>query len=233
MEAVKRCTKCGIEKPLTDFFSRKGATDGKMSSCKSCKTEATYKWRESNREKWNSYVNELNQTPKYKSRRSEYRSAQSTKDRANLHRKEKRKTEEWKIRTAAIEKSERVVRYRSDYKKRPERRIRTSELAKRPHVLERARLSNARKLRTAKGSIDNRMSTGIRRAINKGRTSWVALVGYTCLDLMRHLEKQFSDGMGWHNFGEWHIDHIIPKSKFSYSSASDPDFIASGHISLK
>lgn len=27
-----------------------------------------------------------------------------------------------------------------------------------------------------------------------------------------HLEKQFVDGMGWHNRSEWHIDHIIPLS---------------------
>jgi hypothetical protein len=26
----------------------------------------------------------------------------------------------------------------------------------------------------------------------------------------KHLELQFSDGMSWSNYGEWHIDHIIP-----------------------
>jgi len=25
-----------------------------------------------------------------------------------------------------------------------------------------------------------------------------------------HIEKQFSDGMSWDNYGEWEIDHIIP-----------------------
>ena len=28
--------------------------------------------------------------------------------------------------------------------------------------------------------------------------------------LKNHLEKQFSKGMSWDNYGEWHVDHIIP-----------------------
>jgi hypothetical protein len=26
----------------------------------------------------------------------------------------------------------------------------------------------------------------------------------------KHIEDQFRDGMSWDNYGEWHIDHIIP-----------------------
>lgn len=26
----------------------------------------------------------------------------------------------------------------------------------------------------------------------------------------KHIENQFRDGMSWDNYGEWHIDHIIP-----------------------
>ena len=26
----------------------------------------------------------------------------------------------------------------------------------------------------------------------------------------KHLERQFTDGMNWENYGEWHVDHIIP-----------------------
>jgi len=25
-----------------------------------------------------------------------------------------------------------------------------------------------------------------------------------------HIERQFEKGMSWSNYGEWHIDHIIP-----------------------
>ena len=50
------------------------------------------------------------------------------------------------------------------------------------------------------------------------------LLGYSVEDLMGHLEKQFKEGMSWNNFGDWHIDHIIPKSVFNVSNYDDLDF---------
>ena len=51
-------------------------------------------------------------------------------------------------------------------------------------------------------------------------------IGCTKRELINHLESQFSDGMTWDNYGcgengdhvgSWHIDHIIPLSKFKGS----------------
>lgn len=39
-------------------------------------------------------------------------------------------------------------------------------------------------------------------------------LGYTISELRRHLEKQFSEGMSWENYGQWHIDHIVPCAAF-------------------
>ena len=30
--------------------------------------------------------------------------------------------------------------------------------------------------------------------------------------------------MNWDNYGEWHVDHIIPKSSFNFSSKHDKEF---------
>jgi hypothetical protein len=38
------------------------------------------------------------------------------------------------------------------------------------------------------------------------------ILGYSPIQLKEHLEKQFKKGMSWDNYGEWHIDHIIPIS---------------------
>lgn len=35
-------------------------------------------------------------------------------------------------------------------------------------------------------------------------------VGCTLENLKIHIEKRFSKGMNWLNYGEWHIDHIVP-----------------------
>jgi guanylate kinase len=49
-------------------------------------------------------------------------------------------------------------------------------------------------------------------------------LGYSIDDLKSHLESQFTEGMSWDNYGEWHIDHIRPESWFNYSSIEDGDF---------
>ena len=77
-----------------------------------------------------------------------------------------------------------------------------------------------------KFKLRRRMSTSIYLSIvgDKGGRSWETLVGYTLKDLKRHLEKQFTEGMSWDNHGDWHIDHIIPKVHFNYTTAEHIDF---------
>lgn len=42
-------------------------------------------------------------------------------------------------------------------------------------------------------------------------------LGYSKEDLINHLQSKFSKGMNFDNYGEWHIDHIIPVSWFDLS----------------
>ena len=32
-------------------------------------------------------------------------------------------------------------------------------------------------------------------------------------DFKAYIESKFTDGMSWSNYGQWHLDHIIPLSK--------------------
>ena len=50
------------------------------------------------------------------------------------------------------------------------------------------------------------------------------LTGYTIEELKNHLAKKFKPGMNWDNYEKWHIDHIIPISKFKYESIKDKAF---------
>lgn len=46
------------------------------------------------------------------------------------------------------------------------------------------------------------------------QSSALTLLGCTIDQLKIHLEKQFTKGMNWKNYGEWHIDHIKPCCSF-------------------
>lgn len=39
-------------------------------------------------------------------------------------------------------------------------------------------------------------------------------LGYTKSEFVAHIEAQFSEGMSWFNYGEWHVDHIVPVAHF-------------------
>lgn len=78
---------------------------------------------------------------------------------------------------------------------------------------------------------------GISGFIKKG--SVVEFLTYTIEELKKHLESQFKPWMTWENWGRynsktwndndqftwtWQIDHIIPHSKFNYTSMEDEEF---------
>ncbi len=63
-----------------------------------------------------------------------------------------------------------------------------------------------------------------RRLLSKRGKSTFDFLPYTVDDLILHLEKLFTKGMTWKNYGEWHIDHKIPDSSFNYKSTKDINF---------
>jgi hypothetical protein len=59
----------------------------------------------------------------------------------------------------------------------------------------------------------------------KAGASWEKLLGYTLTDLVRHIERQFTEEMNWKNRGSyWHLDHIRPLAQFNFSGPDDQDF---------
>lgn len=53
---------------------------------------------------------------------------------------------------------------------------------------------------------------------------WETLVNYNVHDLIKHLESKFTPGMSWQNYGEWEIDHVMPRSSFNITSLDCADF---------
>lgn len=44
--------------------------------------------------------------------------------------------------------------------------------------------------------------------------SAIELLGCSIDEARLHIERQFSTGMSWANYGEWHVDHIKPLASF-------------------
>lgn len=42
----------------------------------------------------------------------------------------------------------------------------------------------------------------------------IELLGYSAEEFRDNIQCKFTEGMSWENWGKWHIDHIIPVSKF-------------------
>jgi len=88
--------------------------------------------------------------------------------------------------------------------------------------------ANKKKRSTPKGKLDHCMNTRLRKSIRKGEKGgrkWEELVGYTVDQLKKHLEKRFTDGMTWENYGTyWHIDHKTPISVFNFERSDEIDF---------
>lgn len=223
---MKCCTKCGEHKPLDMFFARKGAADGRMSSCKACKTATTYAWRGKNREALNAYQREYATRPNAQATAAAWAARPDVKERQRELAKLRNQCPERRAAKSQAEKSNpRIRSYRLAYRKRADVRERQRIYNQIPAV-KAARAAKVRKRRADNPMLrlNMRMSNGIGQAIRKGHRSWRTMVDYTCAELMDHLERQFLPGMSWDNFGDWHIDHIIPIASFNFASPDDEEF---------
>ena len=59
-------------------------------------------------------------------------------------------------------------------------------------------------------SIRKLISRSIKRAGCRKNSKTVIILGLTPKRFREYLEDKFKTGMTWDNYGDWHIDHIIP-----------------------
>lgn len=68
----------------------------------------------------------------------------------------------------------------------------------------------------------NMLNRVLNRSYNDKTNNTVQMLGYTCDELISHIEILFTDGMTWDNYGEWHIDHIVPLSVLIDNGLTNP-----------
>ena len=215
----KTCRKCNETKPISEFHNNKATKDGKTSRCKICRTEAAKKW---NAENWDRYRKNTNCWVK------------NNRDKVLIH-------------------SRRMEKKRVDYHKTKHNNYFTTKQKENPELYflkcqadgccnfyysknggsqakycSRSclkKMQHKRYYSTIEGKLSTSMRVGIKKGLihkKEGRT--FEILGYTKHDLKNHLESQFTEGMSFENYGEWHIDHIRPIASFNYDSTEHPDF---------
>lgn len=192
----KRCARCKKIKDIEDFYKSKNTKDGHVYLCKICDTERIQKWKDNNYDK----VREID-------RRWKANNIELIRKKGRAWRRKNRdiaceRTRKWqkenpeKVKKWAKENPEKYKSIQIKYKK------------------------------SVKGKLNRSISVGVWRSLNgqKNGRGWENLVGYTLDDFKKDIGLKFTEGMSWGNYGQWHIDHIIPISAFNFEKPEDIDF---------
>ena len=219
---TKVCTKCGKELPATTeyFVADKRLKCGLRAICKECNKGYRFENKESQREWYQANRNKiLEDKKKYhkenleaimKAKKARY---QTNRDAILDKQKEYYKTRKDRIRKYQDDNAERIAmvgRIRRAAKSEHIADVRRKYIYKRRRENVEFRVLDACRKRLYKAIANNRKSA-----------STIELIGCTPAELKKHLEKQFRDGMSWDNYGEWHIDHIIPCASFDFTKPEE------------
>lgn len=218
--SMKTCTKCKVTKPFSDFHNCASKTDGKMSACKECRNSY-------NRKKLKEigydvlYQRALQSIGEdnYKAKARAYYEKNKEKVKARSRQWSKDNAEQ-KKETNREDYLKNRERYVANAKKwSEENRERRLEIGLRYYRKKREEMSPEFIASVAARKMIRRVLdiTGKRKA-----RKTTDILGYTKQDLEAHISAQFKDGMSWKNYGEWHIDHIIPVSELVKCGVTDP-----------
>jgi hypothetical protein len=190
---MKQCSKCN-EVMSYDFFSKaKSNKDGYTGQCKSC-VKQYYKqygkqYRQENKNKIKKYYKEY-----YKEYHKQY--YQENKERVKQYQQEKKDIIKQYNKQYYQENKEQKKQYQQ------ENRQKINEYFKN------RRIENPLfKLST---NLRNRTSKAFKNKGYSKNTKTQEMLGVDFEIVKVHIERQFKNGMNWDNYGEWHIDHIIP-----------------------
>lgn len=225
---MKICCICLLNKSSDEFYSSKTTKDKLHPYCKSCCVVKANEWKIKNQEKFDKY-------------HQEYR---------DLHKEEKveyfkEKNKQWYLNNKEQE-SIRGRKYRLEHKEARKEYAHNYYLENKDKIYNYSRIwvtnnpdkaaitsrkSANKKRSTIQGKITANTKCMIYISLRnkkepKNNKKWQDLVGFTCTELMNHLEKLFQPGMSWENYGKygWHIDHILPVTSFKFTSYNDDAF---------
>jgi hypothetical protein len=205
----KICKRCQTEKPIDEFGNNKNEKDGKKIYCRECELKRGKEYREKNRELINQKSRDWRkQNPeKYKKTIKKYLDKNphmSSKERTKKY----RENEEWRKKFEQSRKNwenkniEQIREQRKKYYHDNKEKLRKINNQYKNNKLKKDAFFRMKK----------NLSDRIRRLLmeKKGGKKTLDIVGLNSDNFRNYIEKLFSEGMTWDNYGSWHLDHIRP-----------------------
>jgi len=181
----KKCSKCCQQKSKTEFNKRKSAKDGLQNICRECQKQNNKIFYSKNQ----SYY-----TSRYKDNRSEILNRNKLWNKNN---KEK-----------IIEHKKRFDEYNPEYYKEY-RTKNKNKINQKVRIRSKQRRKND-PIFKIKTNYRNRLYDYY-KGTNRSKRS-KELIGLEWDEFKKYIESKFQNNMTWENYGEWHIDHIVPLS---------------------
>jgi hypothetical protein len=201
MEETKVCSRCKKELGISDFSKRSG---GKylQSFCIDCNNEYLHEYYLTNKNKMNT------SNKKYRDLHKDEIQSWS-KEWRDSH-KEEIKISQKQHRNRA--NKEEVKRYNKKYREIPRNKAKRNErqkiLSQNPEF----------KIRNA---IRKRIRDAIFSQYGKKSCKSMDLLGCSVDECRNWLESRFLPKMTWDNYGDWHIDHILPCASFDLTNPEE------------
>jgi len=254
LQKIKKCTQCKEEKLLNQkFFRFRKDRNTWIAKCKDCLAKnkkqnykenkesillKNKKYREKNIETINSYHKCYYLANKEKIQATQRIYVENNREEIKEYKKKYYQDNKNKI-----------LRSNKDYYQNNKDKIikKSKQWAKENKTHRRIYEKHYRKEKRKEPSVKLKqtVSSQIRNALKRNGSSKrgesvLNYLPYSVCELKKHIESQFEDWMSWDNWGvyikeewndddpstwTWQIDHIIPHSKFTYTSMADDSFL--------
>ena len=201
---TKHCPRCNLDKNTSEFSMDKNRQDGYRWMCKLCRKKEYIIYRENYIKYYQKHKNKICLN------RKKYYQIHKEKELANNKK-------------YALLNKGKIKEIKRQYNILNSDKIKTAD--KRYKNLHKEQRNNRDRIRR-KYDIAFKMEIYIRNRIrralkgNKSKTT-VKLIGCSINFLKNYLERQFTKGMSWDNYGKWHIDHIKPCCSFDLTKSSE------------
>lgn len=190
-----KCYKCETLKDISCFYKNKRKKHGVNTLCKDCQKEYMEVYREENKDRIKEVIKD------YKEKNKDV-----LKEKAKVYQKENK---------------DKLYKYQKEYREKNRERLNEQNKKYRNETSESRReykrnwQRNNRKKKPWYYAHRDILTRTIKNLLMEKKGNTEEELGYSCLELKEHIESLFIEGMSWDNYGEWHIDHIKPLSKFN------------------